>query len=49
MRGTLRSGLLWGAALIAGYLVLVNYKGFTSDVSTTGSSSVNLIKAFQGR
>lgn len=39
----------WGAGLIAAYLVLTNYKGFSSDVSTAGTSSVNLVKAFQGR
>ena len=49
MRGTMRSALMWGAGLIAGYLILVNYKGFTSDVSTAGTGSVNVIKAFQGR
>lgn len=41
--------LFWGACLIGGYLVLVNYKGFTSDTSTAGAASVNLVKAFQGR
>lgn len=49
MKGTARSALLWGAGLIAAYLVLVNYKGFTSDLGTAGTSSVNLVKAFQGR
>lgn len=49
MRGTARSALLWGAALIAGYLVLTNYKGFTADLGTAGTGSVNLVKAFQGR
>jgi hypothetical protein len=41
--------LLWGAVLIGGYLVLKNYTGFKTDVGTAGTSSVNLVKAFQGR
>lgn len=45
----MRKYLLIGAGLIAAYLVLQNYKGFASDVSTAGASSVNLVKAFQGR
>ncbi len=44
-----RKALLWGALLIGGYLVLVNFTGFTSDVSTAGTGAVNLVKAFQGR
>jgi hypothetical protein len=49
MGGTARKAIVIGAGLIAGYLVLKNFKGFSSDVSTAGSSSVNLVKAFQGR
>lgn len=41
--------IYWSAGLIAAYLVLTNYKGFTSDLSTAGGQSVNLVKAFQGR
>lgn len=45
----MRKALFWSAVLIGGYLVLVNFQGFTSDVSTAGTSSVNLVRAFQGR
>lgn len=41
--------LFWAAVLIGGYLVLENYKGFSSDLSTAGTGSVNVIKALQGR
>jgi hypothetical protein len=44
-----RKVLVYGAALIGGYLVLVHYTGFAKDVNSAGSGSVNLIKAFQGR
>lgn len=40
---------LWGAALIAGYLILTNFKGFTSDFNSASTGSVNLVKALQGR
>jgi hypothetical protein len=45
----MRKALFYGAALIGGYLVLVNFKGFTSDITSAGAGSVNLVKAFQGR
>lgn len=41
--------LFWGAVLIGGYLVLVNATGFSTDLGQAGTSSVNLVKAFQGR
>lgn len=49
MRGTVAKAIGTGAALIAAYLILVNYKGFTADVGSAGTGSVNLVKAFQGR
>jgi hypothetical protein len=41
--------IFWGAGLIALYLVLVNFTGFSNDVSASASGSTSLIKAFQGR
>jgi hypothetical protein len=49
MGGTLKKGLLWGAGLIGLYLAVNYYTGFSKDLSTAGTGSVNLIKAFQGR
>jgi hypothetical protein len=40
---------LYGAGLIALYLVVANYKGFAADASATATGSSNLVKAFQGR
>jgi hypothetical protein len=45
----LRKGILYGAVLIGGYLVLVHYVGAVKDTNAAGKASVNLIKAFQGR
>lgn len=45
----MRKVIFWGAVLIGGYLVLINYTGATSDVNAAGTQSVNLVKAFQGR
>lgn len=44
-----RKIILYGAGLIALYLVVVNYKGTSSDLTSAGKGSVNLVKAFQGR
>ncbi len=41
--------LFWTAGLIALYLVLVNYTGFTKDVSAGATGSTSLITALQGR
>lgn len=49
MGGTARKAIATGAALIAAYLILVNYKGFVADFGSTSAGSVNLVKAFQGR
>lgn len=45
----MRKFLYYGTLLIGGYLVLVNWRGFTQDLTSAGSGSVNLVKAFQGR
>ncbi len=45
----MKKPLLYVALLIGGYLVLINYKGFTSDLNSAGTGSVNLVKALQGR
>lgn len=39
----------WGAALIAGYLILTNYTGATKVEAAGGNAGVNLVRAFQGR
>jgi hypothetical protein len=46
---TIRKALGWGAGLIALYLVVVNYKGFTSDEGAAATGSAGLVEAFQGR
>jgi hypothetical protein len=46
---TAKKIIFGGFALIGGYLVLVNWNGFTRDINAGGKSSVNVIKAFQGR
>lgn len=38
-----------GAALIALYLVVTYYTGFSSGVAASTNGSVGVIKAFQGR
>lgn len=45
----MKKALLYGAGLIALYLVVENYTGFSSDVGATANGSTNLVKAFQGR
>lgn len=45
----MRKYVLWGAGLIALYIVVANYKGAAADASAASSGSVNLVKAFQGR
>ncbi len=46
---TFRKAMGWGAGLIALYLVVINYKGFTSDEGAAATGSEGLVKAFQGR
>jgi hypothetical protein len=41
--------LYYSAAMIILYLVLVNYTGFSSDVTASSQGGTSLIKAFQGR
>jgi hypothetical protein len=45
----MRKALTYAAGLIALYLVVVNYTGFSKDESATASGSEGLVKAFQGR
>lgn len=45
----LRKYATYGAALIALYLVVEHYKGFSSDESAAATGGSSLIKAFQGR
>ena len=44
-----RKIILYGAGLIALYLVVVNYRGTAADAGAASKGSVNLVKAFQGR
>ena len=46
---TAKKIIFGGFALIGGYLVLVNWQGFTRDTNAGGTFSVNVIKALQGR
>lgn len=39
----------YSAGLIAGYLVLHNWTGFTKDINASSSGAGNLIQKFQGR
>ena len=41
--------LFYGAGLIALYLVVVNYTGFSKDVTAGSQGGTSIIKAFQGR
>lgn len=41
--------LFWGAVLIGGYLVVSHATGSSRILASSGKSSVNLVKAFQGR
>ena len=45
----LRKALMYGAGLVALYLVVVNYTGFAKDEGAAASGSAGLVKAFQGR
>lgn len=44
-----RKIILYGAGLIALYLVVVNYKGTVADAGAGSKGATNLVKAFQGR
>jgi len=41
--------LFYGAALIALYLAVINFTGFTSDINASATGGSSIIKAFQGR
>ncbi len=41
--------LFYSAGLIALYLVVVNFTGFTSDINASASGGGSIIRAFQGR
>lgn len=48
--GTLISNFMASAfLLIMAYLIFVNYKGFTAAMKESGSTTVNIVKALQGR
>jgi hypothetical protein len=49
MKGITREFLMIWAGLIAGFLVLEHYTGFSKDVSAIGGNLVGLSKALQGR
>jgi hypothetical protein len=49
VKGSVKELLVVTAALIAAYLVLVNYTGFSKSVSSLGSAYVGGVKALQGR
>lgn len=49
MGSTAKKIVGWGAALIAGYLILVNATGATKVEAAGGRGAVNLVRAFQGR
>ncbi len=45
----MRKYFLYGAGLIALYLVVEHYTGFSSDTRATAAGGTSLVKAFQGR
>lgn len=45
----MRTGLKYGAGLIALYLAVAYATGFGKAMSATGSAGTGVIKAFQGR
>jgi hypothetical protein len=49
MGSTGKKALTYGAGLIALYLAVVHAGGFSKNVNSASSGSVNLVKAFQGR
>lgn len=46
---TFKKIMLYGAGLIALYLVVYYATGASSDLQAASSGSVNLVQAFQGR
>lgn len=49
MKGLAREGIVIWAALIAAFLVLEHYTGFSSDVGALFSGAGGLSKTLQGR
>lgn len=49
MNSTVKKVLGGIGVLIFGYLALVNYKGFSSDVGATSTGGIGVIKSLQGR
>lgn len=49
MKASLKELLTVTAALVAVYLVLVHYTGFSKSVASLGSAYVGGVKALQGR
>lgn len=45
----MRRVLVYGAGLIALYLVVANATGFGKDLESGGSAASSLVKTFQGR
>ena len=45
----MRKYVLWGAGLIALYIVVANYRGAAADANAAATGGTNLVKAFQGR
>lgn len=46
---TLKKALAGTGFLIAGYLILVNFTGFTKDVGAVSTASTSVIGKLQGR
>jgi hypothetical protein len=49
MKASVKELLVVTAALIAAYLVLTNYTGFSKSVASLGTAYVGGVKALQGR
>lgn len=45
----MRKAMMYSAGLIALYLVVEHYTGFSKDITSSGSGAQTVIKAFQGR
>jgi hypothetical protein len=45
----MRKYALYGAGLIALYLAVEHYTGFSKDATASASGGASIIKAFQGR
>lgn len=49
MKGLTKEFVVIWAGLIAGFLVLENYTGFSKDIGALSTGGVGLTKALQGR